>query len=63
MILELKLPENDDLTAKVEHSGIETLEYDKRWRAYRLQLTKADVSTKADVLKELMRLAYDRRAA
>jgi predicted transport protein len=63
MILELKLPENEDLTAKVDQSGIETLEYDKRWRAYRLQLAKADVSTKADVLKELMRLAYDRRAA
>ena len=56
MILELKLPENDDLTAKVEQSGIETLEYDKRWRAYRLQLTRTDVSAKADVLQELMRL-------
>ena len=62
MLLELRLPENDDLTAKVEQSGIETLEYDKRWRAYRLQLAKADVSTKGDVIKELLRLAYDRRA-
>jgi len=63
MILELRLPENDDLTAKVEQSGIETLEYDKKWRAYRLQLAKSDVSTKADVIKELLRLAYDRWAA
>ncbi len=63
MILELRLPENDDLTAKVDQSGIETLEYDKRWRAYRLQLTNSDVSTKAGVIKELLRLAYDRRAA
>src|SRR3712207_4149841 len=59
VIVELKLPENDDLTAKIEQSGIETLDYDKRWRAYRLQLAKTDVSGKADVLQELMRLAYD----
>lgn len=60
--LELKLPETDDLDAKIESAGIETLEYNKRWGAYRLRLTKNDVKGKADVLRELMHLAYERRA-
>ena len=63
MVLQLRLPENEDLTTKVEQSGIETLEYDKRWKAYRLQLSRSDVSQKPEVLRDLMRLAYDRRSA
>ena len=38
--LDLKLPETDDLNTKIENSGIETLDYDKRWGRYRLRLTK-----------------------
>jgi hypothetical protein len=63
MVLQLRLPENEDLTTKVEQSGIETLEYDKRWKAYRLQLSSSDVSQKPEVLRDLVRLAYDRRSA
>jgi predicted transport protein len=60
--LELKLPETDDLNSKIESSGIETLGYDKRWGQYRLRLTKNDVKTKAEIIRELMILAYERRA-
>jgi hypothetical protein len=63
LTLELKLPETDDISAKIEAAGIDTLDYDKRWKTYRLQLAKADVSGKGEILKELMRLAYDLRAA
>lgn len=62
VILELRLPETEDLTTKIVQSGIETLDYDKRWKAFRLQLTKVDASGKAEILADLMRLAYDRRA-
>ena len=60
--LELKLPETDDLNTKIENSGIETLDYDKRWGRYRLRLTKNDVKSKAEIIRELMNLAYERRA-
>jgi hypothetical protein len=63
MLLDLKLPESDDINQKIEKASIDTLEYDKRWSTYRLQLSKADVTNKTDVLKELMRLAYDRRTS
>ncbi len=62
LALELRMPESDDLTARIEQSGIETQEYDRR-RGYRLQVTKADTSAKVNVLRDLMRLAHDRRAA
>ncbi len=63
MLLGLKLPESENINQKIEKAGIDTLEYDKRWTTYRLQLSKADVSNKAEVLKDLMRLAHNHRSA
>lgn len=63
ILVDLRLSETDDVTALIENSGIETLDYDKRWRSYRLQLTRPDVSNKAQILQTLMRLAYDERAS
>ena len=60
---ELKLPKSDELDAKIEQAGIETLEYDKRWGLYRLRLKKEDVKAKGTILKELARTAYERRSA
>ncbi|MDP2621322.1 MAG: DUF5655 domain-containing protein [Hyphomicrobiales bacterium] len=60
--LDLKLPQKEDIDLKIENAGIETLEYNKRWGIYRLRLTKGDVKSKTEVLKELMQLAYERRA-
>lgn len=61
--LELKLPQTDDLDAKIEGAGFEALEYNKRWGLYRLRLSKEHVKSKAEVIKELMQLAYERRSA
>ena len=59
--LELALPQTDDLDSKIEAAGFDAMDYDNQWRHYRLRLTKADLSSKADSLRELMKLAYDRR--
>jgi predicted transport protein len=61
--LELKLPQTDDLDAKIEEAGFEALEYNKRWGLYRLRLSKDKIKSKADVIRELMQLAYERRSA
>jgi hypothetical protein len=60
--LEIKLPQTDDINAKIEHAGLDALEYNARWEQYRLRLSPTDVKGKAEVLRELMRLAYERRA-
>lgn len=61
--LEIKLPQTDDVSAKIEQAGLDTLEYNARWGLYRLRLTAADVREKVEVLSELMRLAHDRRVS
>jgi predicted transport protein len=61
--LEIRLPRTDDIDAKIEHAGLDALEYNARWGVYRLRLAAADVKGKAKVLRELLGLAYERRAA
>jgi predicted transport protein len=59
---EIKLPQTDDVDAKIEQAGLDALDYNARWGVYRLRLTAADVKAKSEVLRDLMRLAYERRA-
>ena len=47
--------------AAIDRAGIEFLDYDKRWRNYRLKLSAADVSKNADVLRSLLHQAYELR--
>ena len=61
--LEIKLPRADDIDAKIEQSGLDTLDYNARWGLYKLRLTPADVKGKAEPIRDLMSLAYERRAA
>lgn len=56
--VDLRLPETDDLNEKIENSGIETGDYDRKWGRYRLRLNKSDVESKAEIIRELMNLAY-----
>lgn len=59
--LELKIPQSEEMTAKIENAGLETLEYSSRWNQYRIRLTKEDLKTKSEILKELIQIAYERR--
>ncbi|MDE2949632.1 MAG: hypothetical protein OXT68_02605 [Chloroflexota bacterium] len=59
LVFEIKLPDSEDIDKKIDDAELNTLEYDKRWGAYRLRLTPAHIEGKADVLKELSKLAYD----
>jgi len=60
---ELKLSQTNNLDAKIDEAGLDTFEYNKKWGLYRLRLTTKDIKTKPEVLQELSRLAYDRRAS
>ena len=61
--LEIKLPETSDVDAKIEQAGLDALEYSSRWGRYRLRLSAGVLKDNKDVLRDLMRLAYERRAA
>ncbi|MBY0568236.1 MAG: hypothetical protein K2P70_13055 [Hyphomonadaceae bacterium] len=61
MILDLKLPQSEELTQRIDAAGFETLEYNKQWQLYRLSLTKADIAQKTETLRDLVKLAYEQR--
>jgi hypothetical protein len=61
MILELKLNQSEEIDAKINNQGLDTLEYDKRWRAYRIRLGKGDIKKHIEGLRELMQLAFEYR--
>ena len=61
IIFRLQLPQTDEFDRKIDEAGLDTLEYNKNWRLYRLRLTEEDIKSKSEILEELSRLAYERR--
>ena len=60
--LSIYLPRSDDIDAKIDQSGLETLDYDARRECYRLSLHKDNISKHRALLKELMQAAYQSRS-
>jgi hypothetical protein len=61
IIFEVKLRRNDELDERIEHGGLETLEYDKTASVYRIRLTKEEILSKRPLIEELMKEAYETR--
>jgi predicted transport protein len=62
MIFELKLPLSDEVNQIIDTAGLETREYNHRWNLYRIRLTKAELDTKQDTLRLLIKMAHNLRA-
>ena len=58
---EVKIPENEETDVKTDAAGIEMLEYNKRWRLYRLRLTKDDLRKTLETPSELINGVYEWR--
>lgn len=57
VITTFRIPRGEEVTALIDDSGVESLEYDKRWGQYRLRLTGHDLTGQRDLLLELIRRA------
>jgi hypothetical protein len=57
LVTEFRIAESEELTARLEDSGLTVRGYDKQWRKYRLQLTEMDLTVHRDLLADLVRLA------
>lgn len=57
--LEPRLPQTDETDAKLENLGIDAMDYDKRWRRYRIRLSKTDLQKHKEFLTDLLRQAYE----
>lgn len=56
--LEIKLPQSDEMDEQLEKSGITLLDYEKRWKRYRLRLTAHNLRTHREFLREILSSAY-----
>ena len=63
VICELRLPLSDDVSQRLEDEGMDMLTYDAQWKRYRLRIDREDVEGRADVLRDLIRAAYNHYAA
>ncbi|CAA7613328.1 conserved hypothetical protein [Magnetospirillum sp. LM-5] len=61
LVLEVKLPQSQEVDAEIEASGMETLTYNNTWKFYQLPLSNGDIEKHGDLLKRLMKQAYDYR--
>jgi predicted transport protein len=61
--LSIKLKQSDEIENRIEGSGLDTMEYDKRGGWYRLRLAPQDPKKHSDVLKKLMQMAFENRSA
>lgn len=59
--LQFKLPKSDSITERLEATDLQTLEYDKRWGHYRIQITKKDIDNNSKLILALMQEAYTLR--
>jgi hypothetical protein len=60
--VDIKLARAEEIDAKIEQAGIEALDYDARWGAYRLTLHKDDLTKNLVLLKDLFQPAYQSRS-
>ncbi len=59
--LEARLPKTKETDQQIEAAGLDTLEYEARWRRYRIRLTPVDVKRSEVQLSALMKQAFDER--
>lgn len=56
---EPKVPESEEMTGKLEDAGLDVLDYDRRWGAYRIRLSKEDIDGNEELLTELLSEAFE----
>jgi hypothetical protein len=59
--LQIKIPASAETDEILENTDMPLLEYDKRWRNYRIQVTQLDVDKNRELLLALMSQAYELR--
>lgn len=63
VIVEFRIPRTDELTALLDESGVDRMEYDKKWGRYRIRISKADLTKHHDLLLDLITRANGTPAA
>jgi hypothetical protein len=57
--VEIGLEKTDETTKRLEDAGLDVMDYEARWRKYRIRLAKGDIAQHRDLLRDLLRQAYE----
>jgi hypothetical protein len=57
--IEIKLPFSEEIQKMIKDNELDDMGYLKRWGVFRLRLNKDDISEKRDILKGLLKKAYE----
>ena len=55
---EFHLKPNPEIDQQLEEAEIDLMDYDKRWGAYRVRLSKSDIKKHSDLLLKLLKMSY-----
>jgi hypothetical protein len=56
--LEARLSRTEEIESILESAGLDMLDYDGKWRRYRIRLQAGDIKKHADVLQQLIERAH-----
>ncbi len=57
--VDLRIPFSEDVQKQVADHDLDDIGYDKRWNTFRVRLSKSDIGTKREFLKELLIKAWE----
>lgn len=59
--VDIRHPQTEELDKALTDSNLDILEYDKRWGAYRIKLSKKDIEDHKELIADLLQKAFDQR--
>jgi len=59
IILHIKHDQNDEMDELLNSSDLDVIAYDRQWKQYRIRLKKDDISSNQELLKDLIKRAFD----
>ena len=59
--LDIKIPKTQDNDLFIENAELDCLDYDPRWKHYRIRVTEHDLNQKSEALSHLLKSAYELR--
>lgn len=56
--MELRLKQSDEIEKMLEETGLDLMNYDKKWGRYRIKLSKQEVNKHKELITNLLKMAY-----
>ena len=58
LLVEIRLQQSPEIQDKLDEAKLDTMDYDTKWRRYRIRVDKNDIAKHKELLKNLMQQAY-----